>query len=108
MNNKKNKIINSFAIAAVVAIVFVTTATIIAELYTPFKDWLKNTFYHHWMGKGIIAIVIFYAIGFIGIIKASDSEDVVTRMLKIVFWVAVVGVLAITGFYSYEYFIVAH
>ena len=47
MNNKKNKIISSFAIAGVVAIVFIVFATIFGELYSPFKDWLKVIFNHH-------------------------------------------------------------
>jgi len=108
MQNKRNKIIISFATAAVVAIVFVTVATILGELYSPFKNWLKDTFYHHWMGKGIIAIVIFYLLGLIGYIKAKDNDDAVITMLKIIFWIALIGVLSITGFYLYEYFIVAH
>jgi hypothetical protein len=107
-DNKKNKIINSFIISAIVAIVFVTFATIFGELYKPFKNALKDIFSHHWIGKGVIAIVIFYLLGFLGYFYAKDSEDLVVTMLKIVFWIAVVGVVAISGFYLYEYFIVAH
>ena len=106
MQNKKNKIITSFAISAVVAIVFIATATVLGELYKPFKNWLADTFYHHWMGKGIIAIVIFYVLGLFG--KASDNEDKMVKMLRILFWIAVIGVIVITVFYLYEYFIVAH
>lgn len=106
MNDKKNKIITSFAISAIVAIVFVVFATIFGELYKPFKDSLKDIFSHHWIGKGVIAIVIFYALGFLGYFSAKDDEDGMIKMLKIVFWVALIGVLAITGFYLYEYFLV--
>ena len=42
MKDKRNKIIRSFAISAIVAIVFVTVATIFSELYKPFKDSLKD------------------------------------------------------------------
>ena len=105
MQNKRNKIINSFIISAIVAIIFVTVATILGELYSPFKNWLKETFYHHWMGKGIIAIIAFYLIGFLGYFKSKDSDDAVVTMLKVLFWIAVIGVVAISGFYSYEYFI---
>ena len=106
MENKRNKIITSFAVAAIVAIVFVTIATIFGELYKPFKNSLKDLFSHHWIGKGVIAIVIFYALGFLGYFYAKDNEDAIITMLKIVFWIALIGVLAITGFYLYEYFIV--
>jgi amino acid transporter len=105
MDNKRNKIISSFGIAAVVAIAFIVFATIFGELYGPFKDWLKETFNHHWIGKGVIAIVIFYLLGFLGICKMSNSEKAMTRMLNIVFWIALLGALSITGFYLYEYLI---
>lgn len=108
MKDKKNKLISSFAVAAVVAIVFITFATIFGELYSPFKDWLKETFNHHWIGKGVIAIAIFYALGFLGYFKAKDSDDALVTVLKIVFWVALVGIFAITGFYLYEYFLAVH
>ena len=85
MNNKKNKIISSFAIAGVVAIVFIVFATIFGELYSPFKDWLKVIFNHHWIGKGIISIVIFYVFGFLGYFSVKDSEDVMITILKIIF-----------------------
>ncbi len=108
MENKRNKIINSFAVSAVVAIIFVVFAIIFGELYSPFKDWLKETFNHHWIGKGVIAIVIFYALGFLGYFSAKDSETTLITMLKIVFWVTLIGILTITGFFLYETFLVAH
>ena len=104
-DNNKNKIIHSFATAAIVAIIFIVVATILGELYKPFKDWLKETFYHHWMGKGIIAIVIFYLLGFTGF-RSSESEDKMISMLRMLFWIALIGALTITVFYLYEYFIV--
>ncbi len=105
MKNKRNKKINSFIVSAIIAIVFITFATIFGELYKPFKDWLKETFYHHWMGKGIIAILIFYVLGFLGSFKSKDSDEALIKMLKILFWIAFVGVLAISIFYIYEYMI---
>ena len=73
MKDKKNKIINSFAISAVIAIVFITFAVIFGELYKPFKNWLAGVFNHHWIGKGVIAAAIFYIFGFLCIIRASFS-----------------------------------
>ena len=105
-DTKKNKCITSFAVSAIVAIVFITFATIFGELYKPFKNYLADTFSHHWIGKGVIAIVIFYLLGFLEYFKAKGDEDVMIIMLKILFWITVVGVLAISGFYLYEYFLV--
>lgn len=103
MKNKRNKIINSFAISATVAIVFIAFVTIFGELHGPFKDWLKGTFNHHWIGKGVIAIAIFYAFGFFGYFNASDRDEIMTRMLKIIFWITLIGIFVITGFFLYEY-----
>lgn len=104
-DNKKNKIINSFIASAIVAIVFITISVILGEIYKPFKDWLKNTFSHHWIGKGVIAIAIFYVFGFLGYFKSKDSEGIIVKMLKVLFWITLVGTLAIISFYLYEYFI---
>jgi len=108
MKDKKNKIINSFAISAVIAIVFITFAVIFGELYKPFKNWLAGVFNHHWIGKGVIAAAIFYIFGFLCYFKMSDHEEILIYMLKIVFWSALAGVFAILGFYLYEYFLVIH
>ena len=108
MNNKTNKKIQSFALAGVVAIIFVTVATVLGELYSPFKDWLKETFNHHWIGKGVIAIVIFYVLGLFNFHISDDSEDKMVSILRILYWVAFIGVLVITGFYLYEAFLVTH
>lgn len=105
-DDKKNKIINSFIISAIVAIIFIPISVILGELYKPFKDWLKNIFYHHWIGKGVIAFVIFYFFGFLKYFKSKDNEDVIVKMLKVLFWITFIGTLAIISFYLYEYFIV--
>lgn len=107
-NTKNNRWVNSFIISAIIAIIFITVATVLAELYSPFKDWLKNTFYHHWMGKGIIAILLFYIFGLVGYFSVKDSEDFMITMLKVAFWVTLAGVFVITGFYLYEYFLATH
>ena len=40
-------------------IIFITALTIVAELHVPTKDWLQTTFTHHWIGKSILALVLF-------------------------------------------------
>ncbi|PIT96697.1 hypothetical protein COT82_01790 [Candidatus Campbellbacteria bacterium CG10_big_fil_rev_8_21_14_0_10_35_52] len=108
MKNKKNKLINSFAISAILAIVFIVFAVIFGELYKPFKNWLAGAFNHHWIGKSVISIMIFYIFGFLCYFKISDREEILIYMLKIVFWTALAGALLITSFYLYEYFLAIH
>lgn len=51
------------------------------------------------------SILITAHFGFIGVKKASESEQAMTGMLRALFWITLIGVLAITVFYLYEYII---
>lgn len=102
--DKKIKLVYSFTRSAIAAVVFVAASAILAELYAPFKDFLKNNFYHHWVGKSVIslAILIFGA----GLCYLIPHKPEIKR-LAICFWVlsiaATLGTLAIFGFSIYEY-----
>lgn len=88
---------------AIVAMFFVVVATVVAELHKPFKNFLAQNLWHHWVGKGIIASVIFLIFGFVLYFCPRKSDE--TRTIKILWWVfavTVVGFLAILGFYIYE------
>lgn len=104
MDDNKLKLICSFTRSAIIAIVFVAAATILAELYTPFKDFLKSNFYHHWVGKSVIALGIFVAGGPLCYLIPHKPE---IKRLAVCFWVlsiaAILGTLAIFGFFVYEY-----
>ena len=43
--------------------IVLTLLIIIAEFVEPFKNLLKSTFYHHWIGKIVITIIVFILIG---------------------------------------------
>ncbi len=43
----------------IIAMIFVTAITILADLVPSIKDWLKNTHGHHWVGKGIWTVLLF-------------------------------------------------
>src|SRR3989344_9524081 len=103
MKNKKLKIVESAAISASIVIVFITAITIIADLNPALKDWLKNSFSHHWIGKGILSVVIFAVLTFLfSILPAKDSDAGLAKKLSGLFWISVLGTLAIFGFYFYE------
>ncbi len=97
------KKIQSFSIGAIVAIFFVVTVTILAELYAPLKDFLKNMFYHHWIGKGVLAIAVFLSASFISyfFIRKSNIGRVIA-CLRLLVITAIIGFAVILFFFLYE------
>lgn len=101
----KIKIANAFAVSAAITAVFITGVTIYADLNPTLKDWLKNTFTHHWIGKGFLAAIIFIAlIPLILFIYPNDKKERLLKNLMILFWLTIIGALVIFGFFVYEYF----
>jgi len=100
MNNIKLRILNSIIIGAIAAIIFIIVITIAGDLYLSLKDWLKNIFYHHWMGKGILAIVIFFIFGFI--FNKETGEEKIVKNFSILIWSSIIGSLIIFGFFIFE------
>ena len=102
--DKKSKIIFSFVLGAIGAVIFITIITIAADLYLPLKGWLKNVFSHHWVGKSVLAGVIFFAISFLTLfLPIRAEEEKIIKALRLLIWITIFGVLAITGFFIYEY-----
>lgn len=103
MDNKKLKILYFAIIGAIIAIVFVAAITIFAELVLPIKDFLKNTFSHHWIGKGVVAAGIFVIITAFGLMLPTRINE-----RKISFWLwslialTIISFLALTSFFIYE------
>ena len=89
---------------AIVSIIFTAAITIGGELYLPLKDWLKNVFSHHWLGKSVLSIAVFIVSGAVGypFLKNTDSERLANR-LWLLFWVTILATGALVGFYIYEY-----
>jgi len=101
------KIASSAALSASVTVALITLVTIIADLNPPLKDWLKSTFSHHWIGKGVLAAAIFIVLTFLFRLMSLKTDAAgLSRKLAGLFWVGVLGALAIFGFYFYEAFLV--
>lgn len=104
--NKKIKLINSFSISASATVIFVVFITIISELVRPVKDWLTGTFSHHWIGKGILSLILFLVLGFILFwVIGTSNEEKAGRNLRVLFWIGVISFLAIFVFYIFEFFV---
>ncbi|MCP8308839.1 MAG: hypothetical protein H3Z53_10965 [archaeon] len=94
----------SFLLATIVIIILVTSITIGAELYKPLKDWLAITFGHHWVGKGVIALISFLVVslGFNSYFRKRESNTF--RWAIALTAIITLSVLALIGFFVLEYY----
>ncbi|MEK9154786.1 MAG: hypothetical protein AAB596_01835 [Patescibacteria group bacterium] len=100
---KKTKLINSIIIGATTAVLFIIAITITADLYLPLKDWMKNNFYHHWVGKGILSIVVLVIVSILArFLPISSNQEKTGKILMLLSGVLIFGFFAIFGFYIFE------
>ena len=105
---KKLKIVASFTIAAIFSVLFITFMTIFGEFNKPFKGWLASAFYHHWIGKGALAMVIFFVVALVHWTASLKMHPIaidtkVRRALIALFVITILSTLAITGFFILHY-----
>lgn len=104
--DKKIKITNSIIIGAIAAIIFVAAITVYADLQLSIKDWLKDSFTHHWIGKGILAGALFFAVSFLVFLFPKNWDEKTTyKLLWALIWFSIFGTLAIFSFFIYESFL---
>ncbi len=92
----------ALAHAGMGAFIFIALATMGADLYAPFKTFLATTFGHHWVGKGVLSIVVFAVVNYLQKDRASSAK---LDLLALAWRVAAVVVLsgaAIFGFFVWE------
>ena len=83
----KPKLIYSSAVSSSLAIVFITTITIIAELRVPLKDWLKSLSGHHWTSKGILSLLLYVTAVFV---MYAVTKNVDRKKVKEALWVTII------------------
>lgn len=106
VKNQNNLFTRGFIIGAIAAILLIVILTIIGELYAPLKDWLKDVFLHHWIGKGVLAVAIFVFLGLA--LPRKKAENSIGPILRILTIVTVFATLALVLFFVYEAFFVSH
>ncbi len=73
---------------------------IVAELVAPFKDALKNTFTHHWIGKTVIVLAAFLLFSYL----FKDKKSMAGMADEKAAWYSTIGSLGvILLFYVYEF-----
>lgn len=93
-----------YYLASLISVVYIALITIMGELFEPLKNFLKNTFWHHWLGKSIVLAAIFALSAIIFSKTKSESEKTDEKYLAAISWLSFLGALAIFVFFSYEYF----
>lgn len=90
---------------AISAVALVVVVTIIGDLYAPLKNFLKDAHYHHWVGKGIWAAILFTVVTFgYYFFKKIDTSDNTTRFMRALAWTLIFGALTLFLFFTYEFF----
>lgn len=89
--------VRGVAIATAVTAITLALLIICAEEIPALKDWLKITFYHHWLGKSAIALITFTATMLFAQITKSEHKLSTYILVEIVVVIASVGIIA--GFF---------
>ncbi|MDZ4226965.1 MAG: hypothetical protein U1D26_00635, partial [Patescibacteria group bacterium] len=86
--------VRSVAIAAMVTSAMLAVLIVSAEEVPALKDWLKATFYHHWLGKGALAIAVFIVVS---IAARFQGKTDTSQLPAIIFAEAIVVALSVAA-----------
>lgn len=90
-----------YFLATIVASLYIPLVTIAGELNAPFKNFFKNIFWHHWLGKGIVLILLYIVcVLLFSKTKESGKEE---RWLSWTAGISVISALSIFIFFVVEY-----
>jgi len=119
-NSTKDSLLISLVWGGVVAVIFITIITILGELVKAtvdgesvkvVKDFMKESllwgkYEHHWVGKGIWAVILFAGttgISYLFTRKKEVSNDWLAEAIRLLSWLVIIGSVILLGFFLYEY-----
>ena len=85
-----------------VAAIFNSILVVIKETNEGVHDWLVQVFSHHWLGQGILVILVFIVVTAIvyGVSKTEElSESLSSKLIGTVVAGALLSYLIIAGFF---------
>ncbi len=90
--------IKALAHSTSVTLALIVFMTILGEQNTAFKNLLTNIGGHHWIGKGLIAIIVFVGLYFLlkSILKKGGEQ----KSINMVVGVTILSGFSIFGFYA--------
>ena len=89
--------VRSAAISVCVTVVILAIMIIVGEEVPTFKNWLKATFYHHWLGKGDISLMVFAAS--LIVFRLGGAKIKLSTFVYIESIVVLLSVFAISAFF---------
>lgn len=92
----------SAALGASAAIVWIVAVTVLADLFPGLKNWLKETFAHHWLGKGYLAAAVFFLVFLIAPRPVESVDAKTDAAIRLVSWLALIGSVVLMAFFLYE------
>ena len=93
--------IRAYAYSTHAALWFVALITVAAEKTPWVKSSLASLTGHHWTAKGLISLIIFFAVAFL-FAKSEDPEDL-HKLIRGILVSTVLGAVTIFGFYLLHY-----
>ncbi len=104
--NEKPHIVNAALVSFILIAIYIPAITITAEFVPPLKSWLATTYGHHWVGKGIIMMIV-YGVLFVALsmIFKAQKKELFGNLVQVSSIMAVLSSLVITVFFIYEYLI---
>lgn len=102
----KIKIITSATKSAIITVVFIAIITMAADLAPSLKGWLASTFSHHWIGKSILSLALFFIFSaLIFFCPCQKNIEKATRLLSYLFISSIASVIIIFLFFVWEAFL---
>lgn len=100
------KIIASITISATFMVVFIALITITADLIPDLKNWLKNIFSHHWIGKSVLSLAFFLIFSVIVYFCPCQKDiEKTKKLLSYLLWSSVGSAVIIFLFFIWEAFL---
>ncbi len=97
MNDKLTRLIIATAYGTITVSILVTLLTIVGEEWAPLKDWLKNTFSHHWLGKSYLSCALFIVTTIV--MYPFTKNTSVSRAVWQAFYAALLATIALIGYF---------
>ena len=94
------------AIGYFITVLFNAVLVVVKETYKYVYEWLASTFGHHWIGHGILVILVFILTTYLSsnLIKAGElSETRATHLLYLILAGTIISFVIIGGFFLIEF-----
>lgn len=97
---KKERLVYSSSLAAIVSIALTVVLTILGELLPSLKDWLKSFSGHHWTTKSIFSLIAYAGFLLLFYVLPFPTSRGLRNVLYSLFIAIILGVVALLLFFT--------